>query len=116
METYLAENLLSGTSDLAPGLPCPGFTNHMGYLAHARQHLQTESAHTFGLHPNAEIGVLTAMTDDLFAALLELEPADLQGGFSSAASSTDAQVRAVCHAYKLVRQHLNRFATGPCSA
>ena len=42
--------------------------------------LNTESPYAFGLHPNAEIGFRTVLSDELFARLLELQPRDASGG------------------------------------
>ena len=42
--------------------------------------LDTESPLAFGLHPNAEIGFRTVLSEDLFARLLELQPRDAGGG------------------------------------
>ena len=40
------------------------------------EYLQTESPLAFGLHPNAEIGFRTVLSDILFSRLLELQPRD----------------------------------------
>jgi dynein heavy chain len=44
------------------------------------EYLQTESPLAFGLHPNAEIGFRTVLSDILFNRLLELQPRDASGG------------------------------------
>ena len=42
--------------------------------------LPPESPVLYGLHANAEIGVLTTMADYLFNTILELEPKNSSGG------------------------------------
>ena len=70
----------------------PGFSDYSTYRQHIISHLQVETPHHFGLHPNAEIGVLTASADELFATILELEPADMQGTVTLAVLDIDSQV------------------------
>jgi dynein heavy chain len=59
--------------------------------------LSTESPLAFGLHPNAEIGFRTVLSEDLFARLLELQPRD-----ASAAGGEEEAVtpESVGRAYK----------------
>lgn len=42
--------------------------------------LPPESPYLYGLHPNAEIGVLTTTSENLFRTLLEMQPKDSGGG------------------------------------
>lgn len=42
--------------------------------------LPPESPYLYGLHPNAEIGFLTATSDNLFKTVLEMQPRDTGGG------------------------------------
>jgi dynein heavy chain, axonemal len=92
LEQLVCENLLSGTSELAPGFPVPNFGDHGAYRQHVVDHLLHDTPHLFGLHPNAEIGVLAASTDQLFSAILELEPTDAEGVADDASRSQEAQV------------------------
>lgn len=87
------ENVLHGAAELLPGVPMPGFSDHETYRQHLVTHLQLETPHQFGLHPNAEIGILTSAADELFRSILELEPVDLQGPTAVAALDVDTQVR-----------------------
>ena len=45
--------------------------------------LPPESPYLYGLHPNAEIGFLTATSDNLFKTVLEMQPRDSGGGEGS---------------------------------
>lgn len=42
--------------------------------------LPAESPYLYGLHPNAEIGFLTATSDNLFRTVLEMQPRDAGAG------------------------------------
>ena len=49
----------------------------------------TDSPEAFGLHPNAEIGVLTQTSEELFKTLLEMQPKDSGGGGGGGMSMED---------------------------
>lgn len=42
--------------------------------------LPPESPYLYGLHPNAEIGFLTQISEKLFRTVLEMQPRDHQAG------------------------------------
>uniref|UniRef100_H2ZKB5 AAA+ ATPase domain-containing protein n=1 Tax=Ciona savignyi TaxID=51511 RepID=H2ZKB5_CIOSA len=50
-----------------------------GYHEYIDEVLPPESPYLYGLHPNAEIGVLTTTSENLFRTLLEMQPKDAAG-------------------------------------
>ena len=71
------------TTHLAPGFPVPGNSDYKGYHQYIDDVLPPESPYLYGLHPNAEIGFLTATSDNLFKTVLEMQPRDSGGGEGS---------------------------------
>ena len=67
--------------DPASGLSfrSPTPSSHENYNKYF-DNLATESPLAFGLHPNAEIGFRTVLSENLFSRLLELQPRDAGGG------------------------------------
>ena len=57
-------------------------------------HLPQESPHLYGLHPNAEIGFLTATSEKLFKTVFELQPRE-SGGKGSSSSSREEKVKLI---------------------
>ena len=51
---------LDGEMMLAPNFFTPPNLDYPGYHKYVNDHLPQESPHLYGLHPNAEIGFLTA--------------------------------------------------------
>ena len=97
-QTYLQELMhpdqLETDFYLAPGYPIPPDSDYAGYHAYIDEFLPPESPALYGLHPNAEIGVLTATSEKLFQTLLEMQPKDTSGGGAGGTSRED-QIRAV---------------------
>lgn len=71
---------MEGELNLAPGFPVPGNSDYKGYHSYIDEVLPPESPYLYGLHPNAEIGFLTATSDNLFKTVLEMQPRDTGGG------------------------------------
>ena len=71
---------LEGELNLAPGFPVPSNSDYKGYHTYIDEVLPPESPYLYGLHPNAEIGFLTATSDNLFKTVLEMQPRDAGGG------------------------------------
>jgi len=80
LDVYMKEDCLEGNFELAPGFLLPSPMDYKDYRAYVQESLPAESPVLYGLHPNAEIGVLTNMTDKLFKTILELQPRDAAGG------------------------------------
>jgi dynein heavy chain len=49
-------------------------SNFQGYHSYITERLPPESPVLYGLHPNAEIGFLTATSETLFRTVFELQP------------------------------------------
>ncbi len=71
---------LDGELMLAPGFATPPNSDYVGYHNYINQHLPQESPHLYGLHPNAEIGFLTATSEKLFRTVFELQPRESGSG------------------------------------
>ncbi|XP_041519985.1 dynein heavy chain 9, axonemal [Microtus oregoni] len=81
--TYLEEFIrpeMLGELSLAPGFPLPGNKDYSGYHQYIDAELPPESPYLYGLHPNAEIGFLTQISEKLFRTVLEMQPRDHQVG------------------------------------
>lgn len=80
---YMQPELFDGELEYAPGFFCPPNTDYVGYHRYIDDRLPPESPYLYGLHPNAEIGFLTATSEALFKTVFELQPRDAgaqQGG------------------------------------
>ncbi|CAM9713793.1 unnamed protein product [Bubo scandiacus] len=88
--TYLSEyihaELLEGEVYLAPGFLIPPSLDYEGYHKYIDENLPPESPHLYGLHPNAEIGFLTAASDRLCRTVLEMQPKESDTGGVSGVS------------------------------
>lgn len=77
---------------LAPGFLSPPNMDYVGYHSYIDEILPPESPTLYGLHPNAEVGILTVISDKLFRTVLEMQPRE--GGDGSEGSVTmDEKVR-----------------------
>ncbi|XP_047352693.1 dynein beta chain, ciliary-like [Vespa velutina] len=83
---YLQPELVEGELYLTPGFLVPPNSDYMAYHQYIDDYLPPESPILYGLHPNAEIGFLTATAENLFRTLLEMQPRDVvdttEGGLS----------------------------------
>uniref|UniRef100_H2ZKA8 AAA+ ATPase domain-containing protein n=1 Tax=Ciona savignyi TaxID=51511 RepID=H2ZKA8_CIOSA len=79
LEVYMHPDQLEGELLLAPGYPVPPNMDYKGYHEYIDEVLPPESPYLYGLHPNAEIGVLTTTSENLFRTLLEMQPKDAAG-------------------------------------
>ena len=70
---------MDGELFLAPGFAIPPNMDYNGYHVYIDEQLPPESPNLYGLHPNAEIGFLTATSENLFKTILELQPRDSAG-------------------------------------
>ena len=68
--------------------------DYCGYHNYITDNLPPESPLLYGLHPNAEIGFLTASSDKLFKTVFELQPRE-GGGSSSAATSREDKIKSI---------------------
>ena len=86
LQEYMHPDQLEGELFLAPGYPVPPNMDYKGYHQYIDENLPPESPYLYGLHPNAEIGVLTMISENLFKTLLEMQPKDT--GASGAGGQT----------------------------
>lgn len=80
LEEYMKPDMLEGELNLAPGFPIPPNSDYKTYHNYIDEVLPAESPYLYGLHPNAEIGFLTATSDNLFRTVLEMQPRDAGAG------------------------------------
>ena len=92
LDVYLREEMLDSNFELAPGFFSPPTSDYKEYHRYIDDSLPAESPYLYGLHPNAEIGVLTKTADKLFKTILEMQPRDAAGG---SASSKEEKIKSV---------------------
>ncbi|XP_066917361.1 dynein beta chain, ciliary-like [Clytia hemisphaerica] len=94
LQEYMKPEMLDGELYLAPGFLLPPNNDYAGYHMYLDENLPPESPNLYGLHPNAEIGFLTATSDNLFRTLLELQPRD-SGGSGGGGQTREEKVKQV---------------------
>ncbi|XP_062848433.1 dynein axonemal heavy chain 11 [Trichomycterus rosablanca] len=94
--TYLQEfihpKLFNGELLLCPGFPAPPDLDYSGYHGYVDEKLPAENPSLYGLHPNAEIEIMTVTSDSLFETLSELRCRD-PGGGEEVAPSAEEEVK-----------------------
>ncbi|CAH0400414.1 unnamed protein product [Chilo suppressalis] len=73
---YMQPELVDGECQLAPGFISPPNSDYTGYHAYIDDYLPDETPYLYGLHPNAEIGYLTTVSERLFKVVFEMQPRD----------------------------------------
>ncbi|XP_075225795.1 dynein beta chain, ciliary-like [Lycorma delicatula] len=76
LQEYMCPELIEGDLFYAPGFPSPPNSDYVAYHNYIDDILPPESPTLYGLHPNAEIGVLTMLSETLFRTVFELQPRD----------------------------------------
>ncbi|KAM6210848.1 LOW QUALITY PROTEIN: dynein axonemal heavy chain 11 [Sarcoramphus papa] len=74
LQEFISPPVLEGELAVAPGFLAPPNLDYAGYHKYIDEMLPSESPVLYGLHPNAEMGYLTTMSDNLFKTLLEMQP------------------------------------------
>lgn len=92
LEVYVKEDLLESGFEFAPGFIAPPVSDLKDYHKYLDESLPAESPYLYGLHPNAEIGVLTKSGDNLFRTLLEMQPRETNTGVTV---SKEEKIKAV---------------------
>lgn len=86
LEEYMQPSLIDGELLLAPNFTSPPSLDYAEYHNYVDQNLPPESPNLYGLHSNAEIGVLTTKSEKLFKTIFELQPqttsSSAEGGVS----------------------------------
>lgn len=93
LEETMQQELVDGDLQLAQGFPAPPNTDYIGYHNYIDNFMPPESPVLYGLHPNAEIGFLSTLSDQLFKTIFELQPRDSGGGGGGLVVSRDEVVR-----------------------
>ncbi|XP_075982942.1 dynein beta chain, ciliary-like [Anticarsia gemmatalis] len=73
---YMQPELVDGELQLAQGFISPPNSDYVGYHAYIDDYLPDETPYLYGLHPNAEIGYLTTVSERLFKVVFEMQPRD----------------------------------------
>ncbi|XP_069067570.1 dynein axonemal heavy chain 11 [Pleurodeles waltl] len=76
LEEFMNPTMFENDLMLAPGFLAPPNLDYTGYHKYIDEMLPVESPVLYGLHPNAEIEFLTVTSENLFRALLEMQPSD----------------------------------------
>ncbi|XP_070509872.1 dynein beta chain, ciliary-like [Chironomus tepperi] len=84
LEEVLTQDLIDGDISLCAGFSAPPNLDYVGYHKYIDENMPPESPALYGLHPNAEIGFLTTVAENLFKTIFELQPRD--SGASSGGS------------------------------
>lgn len=74
LEEFMNPSLIEDELMLAPGFAAPPYSDYSGYHQYIEDMLPPESPALYGLHPNAEIELLTVTSNTLFRTLLEMQP------------------------------------------
>ncbi|XP_034563350.1 dynein heavy chain 9, axonemal [Notolabrus celidotus] len=94
LEEFIKPDMMEGELHLAPGFPLPGNMDYNSYHQYIDDTLPAESPYLYGLHPNAEIGFLTQISEKLFRTVLEMQPRD-RGAVEGGGMTREEKVRAV---------------------
>jgi dynein heavy chain len=95
LEVLLRTELFQGMA-LAPGFASPAPLEYDGYRRHIEESLPKESPVMFGLHPNAEVLLLTASATAMFTTLLDMRgAAATEGGAGGGVKSEGALSRII---------------------
>lgn len=89
LEEYMGPELIDGDLYFAPGFLAPPNTDYKGYHDYIDAALPPESPNLYGLHNNAQIGVLTTVSEELFKTVFELQPRDSGSSGGSAMNRED---------------------------
>jgi dynein heavy chain len=92
LDVYVREEMFEGAFELAPGFTMPPSLDYKEYHRYIDENLPPESPYLYGLHPNAEIGVLSKTAEKLFKTILEMQPKEASSG---SGSSKEEKVKAL---------------------
>lgn len=97
LEEFMVQDLIDGDLNLCAGFPAPPNLEYAGYHSYIDDCMPPESPVLYGLHPNAEIGFLTTVAENLFKTIFELQPRDssTSGSSSGPQQSREDVIRAM---------------------
>lgn len=78
LEVFMQPELIEGELYLAPEFLAPPSLDYVGYHQYIDHNLPQESPNLYGLHTNAEIGVLTSASENMFKTIFEMQPRDAE--------------------------------------
>lgn len=76
LDEIMTQDLVDGDLSLCSGFSAPPNMDYVGYHTFIDERMPAESPVLYGLHPNAEIGFLTTVAENLFKTIFELQPRD----------------------------------------
>ncbi|XP_063367395.1 dynein beta chain, ciliary-like [Cydia amplana] len=91
---YMQPELVDGECLLAVGFTSPPNSDYVGYHQYIDDYLPDETPYLYGLHPNAEIGYLTTVSERLFRVVFELQPRDT-GAQAGGGATKEEMVKAI---------------------
>jgi dynein heavy chain, axonemal len=97
LEETMTQELVDGDLNLCTGFPAPPNLDYNNYHRYIDEVMPAESPTLYGLHPNAEIGFLTTVAENMFKTVFELQPRDSgssgAGGSGAGATSREDTIR-----------------------
>lgn len=91
LDEFMAQDLVDGDLSLCAGFVGPPNLDYAGYHKYIDDHMPLESPILYGLHPNAEIGFLTTISENLFKTVFELQPRDSGAAAGSGSMPTSRE-------------------------
>ncbi|XP_041969099.1 dynein beta chain, ciliary-like [Aricia agestis] len=91
---YMQPELVDGELTLAPGFISPPNSDYAGYHQYIDDFLPEETPYLYGLHPNAEIGYLTTVSERLAKVVFEMQPRDT-GAQAGGGATKEEMVRVI---------------------
>ena len=91
LQEIMSQGLVDGDSSLCSGFLAPPNLDYANYHNYIDEHMPAESPVLYGLHPNAEIGFLTTIANNLFKTIFELQPRDSGSSSKSGGAPTSRQ-------------------------
>jgi len=85
LKVLIRPELMGKDFNLGPGFKSPDASknDYQSYRKYIEEKLPIESPQMFGMHPNAEIGYLTAMSETIFDTIIEVQGGAASGGKKS---------------------------------
>lgn len=93
LEEIMQHDLVDGDLVFCPGFTSPPNSDFIGYKNYIDQNMPSESPVLYGLHPNAEIGFLTTLGNDLFNTVFALQPRDAGNAGDGSSQSREEVVK-----------------------
>lgn len=98
-QEFMQPSLLTGDLSFCHDFDAPPNLDLIGYHQYINDFLPNESPHLYGMHSNAEIGCLTALSNNMFKEIFELQPRD-SGSSSVVLVSREETVKLLAEEYQ----------------